>query len=80
MQSDVFSSLQLDGPASGREGRGGLYASIYLAVTRKKAIWGSKLGISYFTACKFEGCFPQFSWVGIEINKEESSVAYTLTL
>ena len=44
MQSDVFSSLQLDGPASGRGGRGegGLDASIYLAVTRKKAYWGSK--------------------------------------
>ena len=44
MQSDVFSSLVYNWMdlQVGEGGGGGLYASIYLAVTRKKAFWGSK--------------------------------------
>ena len=60
----------------GGGGRGGLYASIYLAVTRKKAFWGSKPRHFILQPVNSKAV-PQFSWVGIEINKEESSVAYT---
>ena len=62
------------------EGKGGLYASIYLAVTRKKAFRGSKPRPFHILQPVNSKAVPQFSWVGIEINKEESSVAYTLTL
>ena len=75
MLSDVFSSLQLDGPATGRGGAY-TYASIYLAVTRKKAFWGSKPRHFILQPVNSKAV-PQFSWVGIEINKEESSAAYT---
>ena len=77
----MFSSLQLDGSANGRGGRGGgVRREHLLSGDQKKGVLGQQSYAFHILQPVNSKAVPQFSWVGIEINEEESSVAYTLTL
>ena len=51
-----------------------------LVPEKKKCVLGQQAQAFHILQPVNSKAVSQFSWVGIEINKEESSVAYTLTL